>query len=91
MYEFAPRAKIIWEITIVCLAVLFFAVLLFDSYIFFGKIQQLQNATYDTSAMNPLEDIKRGPLNQMRSLLESRANALKHSGDNLPEKNPFQP
>ena len=78
-------------VTIVFLVVALVGVLLFDASIFFGKIQQLQSAVYDTGVGETIEGIRAGSLNQARSILKARADKLENSDQSLPEKNPFQP
>ncbi|MEK7643581.1 MAG: hypothetical protein AAB372_04010 [Patescibacteria group bacterium] len=85
-----PYAKYIWEGSIVFLILALAGVLLFDANIFFGKIQQLQSAVYDTGVGEAIEGIQDSSLNQAREILKERANKLESSGENLPEKNPFQ-
>ncbi len=90
-FGLVPDRKLIWEGSIVFLVLLLSGMLLFDGYIFFGKVQQLQSVIYDASVENSIESIRSGPLNQAREILEKRASALEHSGDNLSVKNPFKP
>ncbi len=84
-----PRARAVWEGTILALIFLALGILVFDGYIFIYKVLDLEQQSADIGTEGEVQNIQNSLFREVIAAMKHRAELFSGAATGTPLRNPF--